>query len=359
MRKLMACFLTMVLFTFTLAGCSNDGSGETVPDSTISDNTVSGSTTSDTGTSNDSSEPDSAPKELTEVTVRLKWIHQAQFAGFYAADQLGYYEEAGLKVNIQPGGSDFPAVQMVAAGDEQFGVTGADQILMSREKGVKIKAISTFYRDTPFVLFTLKSSGITDLNGLKGETVGVKLGGNEELTYRAMLKSAGIDGSEMNEMPVKFDLSPLLTGQVAAWPGYLINEVIAAQEQGEEVNIIYPRDYGINFYADTLFTTEKYAGEHPQVVDAFVKATMKGWQYAIDHPGEAAEFSLKYGTDLVYDHELAMMKASIPLLEADRSPLGVTDEESWTALQESLLDLGFMEKPFDNINDVFTNEYLD
>src|SRR5918994_1718112 len=73
---------------------------------------------------------------LDKVTLRLKWLHQAQFAGFYTADQKGFYEKNGIDVTINPGGVDFPAVQMVASGSEHFGVTGADQILIAREKGV-------------------------------------------------------------------------------------------------------------------------------------------------------------------------------------------------------------------------------
>src|SRR6056297_729626 len=95
-----------------------------------------------------------------QVSVRLKWFNQAQFAGFYVAKEKGFYEDAGLDVSIQPGGSDFPAIQMVAGGDEQFGVTSADQILTARSKGVPIVALAVLYRKSPFVLFALESSGI-------------------------------------------------------------------------------------------------------------------------------------------------------------------------------------------------------
>ena len=89
------------------------------------------------------------------VTVRLKWFNQAQFAGFYVAQEKGYYKAVGLDVNIQPGGPDFPAVQMVTGGNEQFGVTGADQILIARSKGVPVVALAVIYRRNPFVLFSL------------------------------------------------------------------------------------------------------------------------------------------------------------------------------------------------------------
>ncbi|WP_141502802.1 ABC transporter substrate-binding protein [Paenibacillus luteus] len=296
--------------------------------------------------------------ELKKVVLRLKWVHQAQFAGFYTAVEKGFYKEAGLDVEIRPGGADFPSVQMIASGTEHFGVTGADQILMAREKGVPVTALSTIYRKTPFVLFSLKESGITKMEDLVGQKIGVKLGGNEELTYRAMVKNAGIDGSKVEEMPAKYDLSPLLSGQVKAWPGYVINEVLAVQELGNEVNIIQPSDYDINFYADTLFTTEDIIKRDPEMVKSFVQASMKGWSYAIENPEEAAEFGLKYGDKLTLDHEVSMMKASIPLLEPENLPLGKMDTEAWDVLQKNLIELDFLKKE-QKLDDVFTNEFIE
>src|SRR4051812_20374490 len=203
------------------------------------------------------------------VTVRLKWFNQAQFAGFYVAKEKGFYEAAGLDVNIQPGGPDFPAIQMIAGGNEQFGVTSADQILVARSKDVPVVALAVLYRKSPLVLFSLKQSGIDKPEKFKGKKIGVKVGGNEELVYRAVLKKAGIV-DKLDETPVKFDLTPLLTGQLDVWPGYVINEVIATREKGFDVNIISPSDYGLNMYADTLFTTEKMLKEKPEVARKFV-----------------------------------------------------------------------------------------
>src|ERR1700757_3270930 len=112
------------------------------------------------------------------VTLRLKWFHQAQFAGFYVAKEKDFYKSAGIDLDIQPGGPDFPAIQMVAGGNEQFGVTGADQILIARGKGVPVVAVAVIYKRTPFVLFSLAKSGIKSPADYVGRNVGVKLGGN-------------------------------------------------------------------------------------------------------------------------------------------------------------------------------------
>jgi len=291
------------------------------------------------------------------ATVRLKWFHQAQFAGFYVAKEKGYYQAAGLDIDIQPGGPDFPAVQMVSGGNEQFGVTGADQILIARSKGVPVVALAVIFRRNPFVLFSLAKSGIKTPADFVGKNVGVKIGGNEELIYRAVLAKAGVDKSKLTETPVKFDIAPLLVGTIDVWPGYLINEVLAAKEKGFEVNVISPSEFGIDFYADTLFTTEKMLKEKPDLVRKFVTATLKGWTDAIAAPEDAARTTVKYGQKLTYDHELAMMKAALPLLQPDQGAVGSMDAAGWSAAQKLLVDSGFQKAPVD-IASAFTADFL-
>jgi NitT/TauT family transport system substrate-binding protein len=292
------------------------------------------------------------------VTLRLKWLNQAQFAGFYVARENSHYKSAGLDVNIQPGGPDFPAVQMVTGGNEQFGVTGADQILIARSKGVPVVALAVIYRRNPFVLFSLAKSGIKTPADFIGKNVGVKLGGNEELIYRAVLASAKVDKSRLAEVPVKFDMTPLLNGTVDVWPGYLINEVLAAKEKGFDVNIVYPSEYGIDLYADTLFTTEKMLKDAPDVVHNFVAATLKGWNSAIAAPEEAAKITVKFGGDkLNYDHELAMMKASVPLLKPDDKPIGYMDDAGWSSAQKLLLNAEFQKRPIE-VAKAFTTKMM-
>ncbi len=297
-----------------------------------------------------------ATAHADSVTVRLKWLNQAQFAGFYVAQEKGYYKSEGLDVNIQPGGPDFPAVQMVAGGNEQFGVTGADQILIARSKGVPVVALAVIYRRNPFVLFSLAKSGIKSPADYVGKKVGVKIGGNEELIYRAVLAKAKIDKSALTEVPVKFDMTPLLTGSVDVWPGYLINEVLAAKEKGFDVNIVNPSDYGIDLYADTLFTTETVLKEKPDMVRKFVAATLQGWSTAIGAPEEAAKITVKYGDKLNYDHELAMMKASAPLLKPDSKPVGFMDEAGWRSAQKLLLAAQFQKQAVD-VAKAFTTKF--
>jgi len=292
-----------------------------------------------------------------KISIRLKWLDQAQFAGFYYADKEGYYKKGGLDVKLNAGGVDFPAIQMVAGNSDQFGVTGADQILLAREKGIPVVALAVIYRKSPFVLFTLKDSGITTPQQFVGKKVGVKLGGNEELTYRAMLNNANVDSKKFEEIPVKFDITQLLTKQIDVWPGYAINEPITAEEQGYPVNLIWPSDYNVNLYADTLFTTEDMIKNKPDVVRKVVQATIKGWEEALKNPEQAVTYTLQYSDKLNREHETKMMNASIPLVKPDSNPVGFMDKATWESMQALLLKQGFTKQAV-NINKTFTTEFL-
>ena len=264
------------------------------------------------------------------VTVRLKWLNQAQFAGYYVAKDKGYYEKAGLDVSIQPGGSDFPAIQMVAGGSEQFGVTGADQILIARSKGVPVVAIAVIYRENPFVLFALKKSGIT------------KAAQTRRQEHRPQdRRQRGADLSRRaQERRHRQRLAPRDAGQVRSVaaphrPGRRVARLPRStrcwrrEEKGFETSVIRPADYGVDMYADTLFTTERMLKEKPDVVKKFVAATIHGWADAVAEPEAAARTTVKFGNKLEYAHELAMMKASVPLIKAGKDAIGVSKQSEW------------------------------
>lgn len=293
----------------------------------------------------------------SKASVRLKWLHQAQFAGFYVASEKHFYRDAGIDAEIQPGGVDFPAIQMVASGSADFGVTGADQILLARQKGIPIVAVAVIYRESPFCYFTLQTSKIQKVEDFPGHHIGVKLGGNEELTYRAMVRRAGVNPSTILEVPVKYDMTPLFTGVVDAWPGYSINEPLVAQEQGHPVRYIWPKKYGLSLYADTLFTTERLIHDDPDFVRRFVRATLRGWNDAVQHPGDAVAATLKFDDKLSAAHERAMMNASVPLLKPDSAAIGHMEAAKWQQLQDLLIQGQFLPGKVD-VNRAFTNEFV-
>jgi ABC-type nitrate/sulfonate/bicarbonate transport system substrate-binding protein len=236
---------------------------------------------------------------------------------------------------------------MVASGSDLFGVTGADQILIAREKRIPVVAVACIFRKSPFVLFSLKDSGIAKVEDFLGKKIGVKLGGNEELTYRAMLRKSGISPSALTEVPVKFDISLLLAKQVDVWPGYSINEPIAAEEKGFPVNLIWPEAYGIHLYADVLFTTEEVLRTRPALVASVVEATVEGWNMSFADRDKAVAYTLKYGEQLTREHERRMLDASYPLVVTGDRPVGSMDLSVWQEMQALLRDGAFLKTDVD------------
>jgi len=295
--------------------------------------------------------------ELDKVYVRLKWIYQAQFAGFFTAEQKGFYREQGIDVILTPGGAESPSIQMVAGGGEQFGVTGMSQLMEARAKGVPVVALAVIYRKNPLIWFSVNED-VNSAEDLVGRKVGVTIGSNSDILFKAMLKKAGIDIEKVERVPVTYDISPVLTGQVDAYEGYIINQPVTAREKGFETYIINPVDYGVNFYADTLFTTEKIIKENPDLVKRFVKATLEGWEYAYSHPDEAVNYTLMYSDQLTREHETAMMQASLELLRPDDKPIGTIDREVLEEMHDLLISNNILKNPLD-LDSLYTTQFLE
>lgn len=292
-----------------------------------------------------------------KVSIRLCWLHQSQFAGFYFADKAGFYKNEELNVTFNPGGVDFPAIQSVIGGSDQFGIATAQQIILAREKSVPVVAIAMIFRKNPWVLFSLKESGIDSVQKFVGKKIGVSYGDSDEYFYRAMLKNAGVDSKDVEEVPAQFDITPLLTKQVDVWPGYSYSQPVNAEEKGFQVNLIWPSDYGINAYGVSLFTTEKMIKEKPDVVRKFVSATIKGWQQALENQQLAVSYTLQYSDQLNYEHETRAINTISSLVKPDERPIGFMDKAMWESMQDFLLKQNLMKQTVD-INKMFTTEFL-
>jgi len=296
------------------------------------------------------------PVALTPVTVQLSWLHQAQFAGFYAAEQNGYYADEGLKVNFIEGGPTVDLEKSVLAGTAQFGVTDAERLIAARADGKPLCAIAVTYRRNPLVFMALASSGIARPQDFVGKTV--QAGSTGVMILHAMLANVGISSDQYQEVNVGADLGPFYSGQVQVWNAWLNNEVLTAQSAGYKVNIIYPDDYGIHFYSDTLYATDDYIAKNPDLVLRFSRATLKGWTYAIENPTLIAPMVAKYNPNADLQHETAQMTASLPLINTGEDNIGWMKPETWSGMEKTLREQGLLIAPLD-ISQVYTMQFLD
>lgn len=284
--------------------------------------------------------------DVDDVTLRLKWLHQSQFAGYYAAEQEGFYKEEGINVRLVPGGAEIPSIQIVAGGSEQFGVSGMSQLIEARAKGIPVVALATTYRKNPLIWFGIDES-IQTPQDLVGKKVGLTVGSNSDLLFRAMLKKNGVNIEDVNIVPVKYNLALLLEKEVDVYEGYLTDQPISVELAGYETHILNPSDYGIYFYGDTFFTTEKVIQENPDLVKRFTRATIKGWQFAYDNPEKAVDYVLMYSDQLNREQEMRGMEASLELIQPDDKPVGTIEMDVVKQMQDLLVDYGILESPVD------------
>ena len=230
-------------------------------------------------------------KDLKPVNLQLKWHHQFQFAGFYAAQIKGFYKKNGLEVNIIEGGVNKPPLKQVLKGVADFGITGSD-ILYEYINGKKVKVTSVIFQHSPYVLMTLKKSNIHTLLDLAGKRIMV----SEDqgwLLLRALSFREGIDLASTKLIPHSWNNQDLINGKADALTAYSTAEPEQLRQLGYETSLIKPSDYGLDFYGDLIFTSEIYAKENSETVEAFNKASIEGWEYALSHKQEIIDYILK------------------------------------------------------------------
>ncbi|MBE0669453.1 MAG: ABC transporter substrate-binding protein [Anaerolineales bacterium] len=294
--------------------------------------------------------------ELTPVTVQLQWIHQAQFAGLYAADQNGYYAEEGLAVTFVPGGSGVDSLQPLVDGSAQFGTATADQILLARVEGKFVKAFAVIYRRSPAVFMALKSSGITRPQDFVGKTI--RLPAPNAPTLHAMMANLGISQNQYSEVDLPSDVEEFASGRVPVWGAYVNALAISVQRAGHEINIIYPDDYGVHFYSDTLIATDDFIANNPDLVRRFLRASLKGWTFAVENPEKVGPMVLKYLPEADPELENAKMISSIPLVNTGEDFIGWMKPEVWAAMEKILREQGLIINPLD-VEQAYTAQFLE
>ncbi len=218
------------------------------------------------------------------IDLQLRWHNQFQFAGYYAAVQQGYYKNAGLDVVIHEGTPNNIPINEVLQDHAQYGVANSE-LLLARLKGEPLVLLAAIYQHSPSVLIARKETGIFSPTDLIGKKV-MMLGSYIDADFVAMFHNERINAKDIHIIPSSFDIQDLVTGKVDAFNSYVSNEPYFLKQQGIEFTVIQPRNYGIDFYSDMLFTSEHELKQHPDRVKAFLNASLQGWQYAMAHPQE-------------------------------------------------------------------------
>lgn len=310
------------------------------------------------------SNPLAPPPEPEQVIIQLGWFHTTEFAGFYVADQKGYYADENLKVSFVAGGPEIDPVAEVVAGRALFGINAGDSIIRARAAQQDVVAISSIYRQSPLVVMTLPDTGIQRPQDLVGKTVGVispAMDTTWDIQFLGMLNKLKIKSTDLTFVPIEdyHGANELTAGRMQAVSGFFSsNEPVQAKLDGHEPTLMFYSDYGIEIYSNAIFTTGQTIRERPELIERFIRATLKGYQYAIEHPDEMADLALKYDDTLNADLQSATMQAQIPLIDTGDAPIGTMDEAVWQITEDILLEQGIISAPLD-LKTVYTNEFVE
>lgn len=239
--------------------------------------------------------------KLQTIDFQLRWHHQFQFAGYYAALEQGYYRNEGLDVHLHEGIPGKTPVTEVLSGRAQYAEANSE-LLYEKLHGKPLVALAAIFQHSATVLLARKDAHINSPHDLIGKNI-MLMDAKTNADFIAMFLREGIRPDAIFIKPSSYNIEDLASGKVAAFNSYLTNEPFFLKQRGIDFTIISPINYGIDFYSDILFTTEQEVEQHPARVAAFRRATLAGWRYAMDHPAEIVDLLItKYKVPKTREH---------------------------------------------------------
>lgn len=279
---------------------------------------------------------DGGSDEATPVSLQLQWFAQAQFAGYYAAVDQGFYADEGLDVTILEGAVDIVPQQVVSTGGAEFGIAWVPKALVSNEEGAGLVNVGQVFQRSGTLMVSWADSGITSPADWEGKIVGNWGFGNEfELT--AAIEQAGVTVGEL--VAQNFDMEALLNRDIDAAEAMIYNEYAQVLEatnpdtgelyQPSDLNVIDFNDVGTAMLQDAIWVTEEYADENPETVEAFLRASFRGWIYCRDNVDSCVDIVLDAGPTLGQSHQTWQMNEINGLIWPSPGGIGVVDQGLW------------------------------
>jgi len=287
--------------------------------------------------------------DLTPVSLQLQWVAQAQFAGYYAAVDQGFYEEEGLDVTIEEGGPDIVPQDVLAAGDVDYAISWVPKVLGSIEQGAAITDVAQIFERSATTQISFKDEGIESPADLEDKNVGSWGFGNEWELFAGM-QDAGVGLKDINLVQQAFDMNAFLAGDIDAAQAMTYNEYAQVLEvvnpdtgelyQPEDLNVIDWNDVGTAMLQDAIWASTDRLGDeaYADQTVAFIKASIKGWAYVRDNPEAGAEVVTAAGSQLGTSHQLWMTNEVNKLIWPSTNGIGVIDEAAWDQTVEIALN---------------------
>ncbi|MCP3873398.1 MAG: ABC transporter substrate-binding protein [Desulfobacteraceae bacterium] len=283
-------------------------------------------------------------KEI-KVNYRLKWLFNTSVAGDLYADEQGYFKEAGLMVNIKEGSPEKNAINELELGYANFGVASADQVIRALDKGAKIYVIAQLFQVNPMQwIYRTDQPEIKTLQDLRGRKIGVTFGGNDETIMNTLFAKAGITKNDVIITGVRFDFTPFLKRKVDVWPVYRNSQGVILENklarEGEAVYFFNPADFGVNFVANSVITSETMLKKKPEIVEKFLGALLKGWEAAMNPENKKIALEIvkkldKGNNDEIRRHQLIATRDLIKPFSALK--IGTIKANAWKQTEHIML----------------------
>ena len=269
-----------------------------------------------------------------EISIHLKWYHKFQFAGYYAAETQGYFEEEGHTVQLIEGGPNINHLHQMVNHASEYSVLGSES-LNSLAVDSPIIIVASIFQHAPEVLISLKSSQAKSISDLRNKMLMLAdstISGHIE----AMLLNNDLKSGDYQKFGYDGDVNKLIDGRVFAMYGYISNEPYQLKQLGHEVDIFAPQKFNIDFYGDNFATTQYELDNYPARVASMRRAVIRGWNYAIEHPEEMITHILNRPTNnpmpFNRDHQNYEAQKTIELIDVNNIPLGHSSPDRWAAM---------------------------
>ncbi len=302
------------------------------------------------------SEPAGEPAELLELRLPMGYIPDPQYAPIYVAVDKGYFAAEGLDIEFDYS-FETDGMALVGANELPFAIVGGDQVILARAQELPVVYILEWFQRYPIAIVSKAAASIEEPDDLIGRTVGLPgFFGASYVGYVGLLSANGLAQEDVDAVDVGFtQVETLLSDQADAVVVFANNEPIQLANMGEDVNVIQVADY-VDLVFNGIVTNEETIANNPELVERFTRAMLRGLADTLADPDQAFEISKKYVEDLD-DSRREVLEASLDLWRAET--LGYTEAATWERTEELLLEMGLLDEPVVDLEDAYTNEFIE
>ncbi|MDD4637381.1 MAG: ABC transporter substrate-binding protein [Bacteroidales bacterium] len=283
------------------------------------------------------------PAGLTKVRVQLQWFDGTQFIGLYIAQNKKFFEEEGLDVELLSGSYSMDPFQIVSDGRADIGMTTGDRLLMQFAEKGGLKVLGTVFNQSTACFMAMKGK-IETVNDFKGKKIGVYSNCDTDNILRALLQLHNIDTSDVNFVQAE-DIAAFRTGEIDLFPSYVFNEPIRMELEGIQTKLFFPKDYGVTFYSDIYFSTDKYYKDNRDVIKRFLRASAKGWDYAKNNQKESIKTMFSMFKNMTFDENHVKEEKSLEVIstylgDGSEHKINYMQREKWLEMEDLLVKIG-------------------